>query len=104
MLLNNDWLAKFSVNEKLGLVLQRQHCCGYIIIRLMNMLPEYRYTNRRTPSEYISSLTGEEYPIEEPEDGDTRPLYLGPILDCQVIKQMYKPEKEEREAGCCTIQ
>lgn len=70
----------------------------------MNMLPEYRYTNRRTPSEYISSLTGEEYPIEEPEDGDTRPLYLGPILDCQLIKQMYKPEKEEREGGCCAIQ
>lgn len=104
ILLNNNCLAKFSVNEKLGLVLQKQNAWGSIIIKLMNMLPEYRYTNRHTYSEYTSSLTGEEFPREEVEDGDTRPLYFEPIRDWQMIKQIYEPEEEEKTGGCCTIQ
>lgn len=101
---NNDSLARFSVNEKLGLVLYRQLSSNCIVIRLMNMLPEYRYTNRRTASEYICSFTGKEYPEEEPEDGDTKPLYVEPSLDWQDVVRKYKPEEEEKEKGCCTVQ
>lgn len=104
ILLNNNSLARFSVNEKLGLVLYRQGSEGCFIMKFINILPEYRYTNRRTPSEYISSFTGQEYPEEEPEDGDTRPIYAESSPNWQDVVQKYKPEEEEKDGGCCTVQ
>lgn len=115
--IDGDELKSFIVREDLGIVIRSTYSnWDKNVIQILKFDPQYRYTNRRG---FVACVgcDGTEFPIEEPEDGDTRPLYKEPRGCMPYLFEGMLNEAEgdkarpvhvrhgriEKPHGCCSI-